>query len=76
MEFVDILFMIVAAIIIILVLLQGGKDGASATIMGGSTQRNYANLKERGPEKVLMYLTFAMGGLFVFLAIWIRVIAK
>ena len=54
MEFVDILFMIVAAIIIILVLLQGGKDGASATIMGGSTQRNYANLKERGPEKVLL----------------------
>ena len=75
MEFVDILFIIVAAIIIILVLLQGGKEGASATIMGG-TQRNFANLKERGPEKVLMYLTFAMGGLFVFLAIWIRVIAK
>ena len=75
MEFVDILFMIVAAIIIILVLLQGGKEGASAVIMGGS-QRTFANLKERGPEKVLMYLTFAMGGLFVFLAIWIRVVGK
>ena len=42
----------------------------------GGTQKSFANLKERGPEKVLMYLTFAMGGLFIFLAIWIRVVGK
>ncbi len=75
MEFTDILFMIVSVLIIILALLQGGKEGASASIMGGA-QRTFANIKERGPEKILMYVTFGLAGVFFFLAIWIRVIAK
>lgn len=75
MKFLDILFMIVGVLIIILTLLQGGKEGASASIMGGA-QRTFANIKERGPEKVLMYITLALTGVFLFLAIWIRVISK
>lgn len=75
MRVIDVIFIIVAVLMIILVLLQGGKEGASASIMGG-TQRTFANIKERGPEKVIMYLTFGLAGVFFFLAIWIRVISK
>ena len=76
MNWCDILIAVDAVLIIILAMLQSSKShGASGAIMGGNSAV-FTNVKERGPEKVLMYLTFAMGGLFVFLAIWIRVIAK
>jgi len=75
--FLDVLFIITAVLIIILSLLQGGKaEGASASIMGGMRSSNFANLKERGPEKFLTNLTFGLAGLFFLLAIVVRIFAR
>lgn len=76
MHFLDWVFVIVAALIIVLTLLQGDKsEGASASIMGGST-RSYTNVKERGPEKFLSRVTFVLAGVFFFFAIVVRLVIK
>ena len=75
MHFLDYIFLILAVVIIILSLIQGGKgDGASSAIMGG-INHNYANIKERGPEKFLSRLTFALSGVFFLFAILVRMFA-
>ncbi|MDY4788570.1 MAG: preprotein translocase subunit SecG [Bacilli bacterium] len=75
MHFLDYIFLILAAIIIVVTLVQGGKgDGASSAIMGGMT-RSYTDVKERGPEKVLSRVTFALSGLFFLFAILVRMFA-
>ena len=69
MKWYDILFLIVALIIIILSLLQGGKsEGASGAITGGG-MNIFVKTKERGSEKVITWLTFGFGIVFMFLAI-------
>lgn len=73
MNWYDVLFLIVALIIIILSLLQGGKsEGASGAITGGG-MNIFVKTKERGSEKVITWLTFGFGILFMFLAILISV---
>ncbi len=73
----DIIFIVVAVLIVILSLLQGGKsDGASSSIMGGIGSHSFANIKERGPEKILSYITFGLAGAFFFLAIIVRLLEK
>ena len=69
----DILLMVDSAIIIILSLLQGGKsDGLSSAFTGGDGLNLFANVKERGAEKVISYMTLACGILFFVLVILIR----
>lgn len=68
----DILLMVISVIIIILSLLQGGKsDGISGAFTGGEGLNLFANVKERGPEKVMVRLTAIMGVLFFILVILI-----
>ena len=70
----DILLMTVSAAIILLSLLQGGKsDGISGAFTGGSGLNLFANVKERGPEKVIANLTMALGVIFFVLVIIIRI---
>lgn len=69
----DILLMVDSVIIIILSLLQGGKsDGLSSAFTGGDGLNLFANVKERGAEKVISNLTLICGILFFVLVIIIR----
>ncbi len=71
----DILLMIVSAVLIVLSLLQGGKsDGISGAFTGNGGLNLFANVKERGPEKVISNLTLVVGILFFVLVIVIRII--
>lgn len=70
----DILLMVVSVTIIILSLLQGGKsDGLSGAFSGGEGLNLFANVKERGAEKVIANLTLICGILFFILVIIIRI---
>lgn len=69
----EIILVIIAVMIIILSLLQGGKAEASASIMGGMGNKSFADLKERGPEKVMSTMTFFLAGAFFLAAILIRI---
>ncbi|MCI7222033.1 MAG: preprotein translocase subunit SecG [Firmicutes bacterium] len=71
----DILLMIVSAGLIILTLLQSGKsDGISSAFTGNGGLNLFANVKERGSEKIISNLTLALGILFFVLVILIRVL--
>ncbi len=71
----DILLMIVSAGLIVLTLLQSGKsDGISGAFTGNGGLNLFANVKERGSEKVISNLTLVLGILFFVLVIVIRVI--
>lgn len=66
----DILLMIISGVIIVLSLLQSGKsDGLSGAFSGGDGLNLFANVKERGAEKVLSYITMVCGILFFVIVI-------
>ena len=76
MEFLDVIFMIVAAVMVVLCLLQGGKsDGASGAIMGGGLHV-FKDVKERGPEVIISRITMFAGILFFTLAILVNLYVK
>lgn len=66
----EILLMIVSVALIILSLMQSGKnDGLSGAFTGSEGLNLFANVKERGPEKVISNLTMVMGVLFFVIVI-------
>lgn len=74
LQWYDIIFIIVSLIVIVLSLLQGGKsEGASGAITGGGLNV-FAKTKERGSEKIVSWLTFGFGVLFIFMALLIVVL--
>lgn len=76
MGFLDIILMIVAVILIILSLLQSGKsDGIGSAFTGGEGLNLFANVKERGAEKIISNLTMATGAIFFILVIIARIVA-
>ncbi len=72
----DFLIMVVAILLIILSLLQSGKsDGISSAFTGGSGGLNlFANVKERGPEKIIANATMVLGSIFFILIVLVRII--
>ena len=69
------LLMIDAALLIIVTLLQGGKSsGISGAFTGSGGLNLFANIKERGSEKVISNLTLVLGVLFFVLVIAIRIV--
>ena len=69
------LLMIDSAMIIILSLLQSGKtDGMSGAFTGNGGLNLFANVKERGSEKIVSNLTLVLGILFFVLVIAIRIV--
>jgi preprotein translocase subunit SecG len=68
-----VLLLIVAVLLIIISLLQGGKSDALSAFTGNGDLGLFQNVKERGPEKVISYVTMALGILFFILVIIIRV---
>lgn len=74
MGILDILLMISAVILIILSLLQSGKsDGLSGAFTGGEGLNLFANVKERGAEKVMSNVTLVTGVIFFALVLIIRI---
>ena len=72
----DVMIMLVAVLLIILSLLQSGKsDGISSAFTGGSGGLNlFANVKERGPEKIIANATMILGGVFFLFIVLTRMI--
>jgi len=69
------MLMIVSAMLIILSLLQSGKtDGMSGAFTGNGGLNLFANVKERGSEKVISNVTLVLGVAFFALVILIRVL--
>ena len=69
------ILMIVSALLIVLSLLQSGKtDGMSGAFTGNGGLNLFANVKERGSEKVISNLTLALGMIFFVLVIVIRLV--
>jgi len=69
------LLLMVSAILIVLALLQSGKsDGISGAFTGTGGLNLFANVKERGSEKVITNLTMAFGVIFFALVIAIRIL--
>lgn len=70
MNLLEILLMIVSVFLIVLSLLQSGKsDGINSAFTGGEGLNLFANVKERGPEKVVSNLTLVCGITFFVLVI-------
>lgn len=69
------LLMIVSAMLIILTLLQGGKsDGISGAFTGNGGLNLFANVKERGSEKVISNVTLVLGVIYFILVIAIHLV--
>ena len=69
------LLMIVSALLIILTLLQGGKsDGISGAFTGNGGLNLFANVKERGSEKVISIVTLVLGVIYFILVIAIHLV--
>lgn len=74
MSILDVLLMISAVVLIILSLLQSGKsDGLSGAFTGGEGLNLFANVKERGAEKVMSNVTLVTGIVFFALVLIIRI---
>lgn len=68
-----IVLMAVSVALIILSLMQSGKnDGLSGAFTGSEGLNLFANVKERGPEKMISNLTMLVGILFFVLVIIMR----
>ena len=70
----NILLLIVSVVLILLSLLQGGKSEGLSAFTGSSDLGLFANVKERGPEKVMSRLTMFVGIAFFLLVIVIRIV--
>ena len=74
MGILDTLLMIAAVVLIILSLLQSGKsDGLGGAFTGGEGLNLFANVKERGAEKVMSNVTLVTGIIFFALVLIIRI---
>ena len=75
MGILEILLMIASVILIILSLLQSGKSDGLGSAFGGSDGLNlFANVKERGSEKIISNVTMVTGIIFFPLVIIIRIL--
>ena len=75
MGILEILLMIASVILIILSLLQSGKSDGLGSAFGRSDGLNlFANVKERGSEKIISNVTMVTGIIFFALVIIIRIL--
>ena len=68
-----ILLLIIAVLLILISLLQSGKSDALSAFTGSNDLGLFQNVKERGPEKVISYVTMILGILFFVIVIIIRI---
>ena len=68
------MLMVVSALMIIITLLHSGKsEGISGAFPGNGGLNLFANVKERGSEKVISYITMVLGVVFFALVIAISI---
>ena len=70
----EILLLVVAVVLILLSLLQGGKSDGLSAFTGSGDLGLFANIKERGPEKVIYNATMVVGIIFFIIVIVIRIL--
>ncbi len=70
----QVLLLIVSALMILLSLLQSGKSDGLGAFTGSNDLGLFANVKERGPEKVLSRVTLVLGIIFFAIVIVIRIV--
>ena len=70
----DIILLVVSALLILLSLLQSGKSDGLGAFTGSNDLGLFANVKERGPEKLLSHVTLILGIVFFALVIVIRIV--
>lgn len=70
----EILLLVVAVVLILLSLLQGGKSDGLSAFTGSGDLGLFANIKERGPEKVISNATMVVGIIFFIIVIVIRIL--
>lgn len=75
MGFLKVLLLIVSVLIILITLLQTSKSDGLAAFTGSSDLGLFQNIKERGPEKVISYITMILGIIFFILVIIIKIFA-
>ena len=68
-----IVLLIVSVLLIIISLLQSGKSDGLSAFTGSSDLGLFKDIKERGPEKVISYITMALGVIFFVLVIIIKI---
>ena len=68
-----ILLLIIAVLLILISLLQSGKSDALSAFTGSNDLGLFQNVKERGPEKVISYITMVLGILFFVIVIILRI---
>ena len=68
-----IVLLIISVLLILISLLQGGKSDGLSAFTGSSDLGLFKDMKERGPEKVISYITMALGVIFFVLVIIIKV---
>ena len=69
-----VLLLIVAVLLIVISLLQGGKSEGLSAFTGTGDLGLFQNVKERGPEKVISYITMGLGILLFIITIIIRIV--
>lgn len=68
------ILLVVAVLLIVISLLQGGKSDGLSAFTGSGDLGLFQNIKERGPEKVVSYVTMGLGIVFFVLVIIIRIV--
>ena len=68
-----IVLLIISVLLILISLLQNGKSEGLSAFTGSSDLGLFKDIKERGPEKVISYITMALGVIFFVLVIIIKV---
>ena len=64
-----ILLMIVSAVAIVLTTIQAGKTDAASSFTGAKNIALFANVKERGPERMLVMATYGVVAAFLILTL-------
>lgn len=68
-----VVLLIISILLILISLLQGGKSDGLSAFTGSGDLGLFNNVKERGPEKVISYITLGLGIIFFILVIIIRI---
>ena len=68
-----IVLLIVAVLLILISLLQSGKSEGLSAFTGSSNLDLFKDVKERGPEKIISYITMVLGIVFFVLVIIIKI---
>ena len=68
-----VVLLIISVLLILISLLQSGKSEGLSALTGSSDLGLFKDMKERGPEKVMSYITMGLGVIFFVLVIIIKI---